>query len=75
MARIEDVFSCPSHEEADINIIHICNLDYDAYVYIKCSDNSILIIMLGDIINLKSKVKIWKEVGNFIMIYQCVTVA
>lgn len=39
--------SCPSHEEADTKIIfHICNINVDANVTIRCSDTDVAIIML-----------------------------
>ncbi|XP_066595439.1 uncharacterized protein [Prorops nasuta] len=60
-----DDFSCIPHEEADTKIIyHICKIDYDANVVIKCSDTDILVILLGNIGNMKSKSKIWIESGT-----------
>ena len=61
---VVNIFSCPPHEEADTKINeHICNVEYDANVCIKCSDTDILIIMLGNISKLKSDIEIWMEVG------------
>lgn len=40
--------SCPAHEEVDTKIIfHICNINVDANVTIRCSDTDVAIIMLG----------------------------
>lgn len=62
---INNDFSCISHEEADTKIIyHVCNNDYDANVVIKCSDTDILVILMGNMKNMKSRSKIWIECGT-----------
>lgn len=61
---IDDTFSCLDHEEADMKIIHhVCNIDYEANISIRCSDTDILVILLGNMVNLKSTSKIWMDVG------------
>lgn len=57
--------SCPEHEEADTKIVyHVCNIDYNSNVLIRCSDTDILVIMLGNMDHLKNdNIKIWIEVG------------
>ena len=57
-------FSCPAHEEADIKIIyHVCQIEKECNITIKCSDTDILIILLSNMEHLKSTSKIWIESG------------
>lgn len=57
-------FTCSAHEEADTKIIyHVCQILQDCNIIIKCSDTDILIILLSNMHNLKSKSKIWIESG------------
>ncbi|CAF4875188.1 unnamed protein product [Pieris macdunnoughi] len=61
---IEESLSCEEHEEADSRIIfHICQIDFDAEVVIRCSDSDILIILLGNMDHLKKSLKIWINMG------------
>jgi len=53
------------YEEADTKIIyHVCCINFDANIVIKCSDTNILVILLGNMHNLKSQSKIWIECGT-----------
>nr|CAH7764796.1 unnamed protein product [Callosobruchus chinensis] len=57
--------SCPAHEEADTKIVfHVCQIDYEAYVTIRCSDTDVAIIMLANMSALNNaNVKVSMEVG------------
>ena len=62
--EIDDVLTCPQHEEADKKITyHISNIDYESNVVVRCSDSDILIILLGNISFIKKDVKVWMHVG------------
>ena len=59
---LEQALTCPAHEEADTKMIfHVCQLD--ANITIRCSDTDVLIIMLGKMDKLSSKLQICMEVG------------
>ncbi|KAL3279889.1 hypothetical protein HHI36_017395 [Cryptolaemus montrouzieri] len=61
---IEESLSCEEHEEADTRIIfHVCQIDFDAEIVIRCSDSDILIILLGNMDHLNSSLKIWINMG------------
>lgn len=61
--RVEE-FSCPAHEEADTKMIfHVCNIDINANVTIRCSDTDVLIIMLANMANISENIHICMEVG------------
>ncbi|CAH2015292.1 unnamed protein product [Acanthoscelides obtectus] len=61
---IEESLSCEEHEEADSRIIyHICQIDFDADVVIRCSDSDILIILMGNMDHLNAFLKIWINIG------------
>lgn len=61
---IDENLSIEHHEEADTKIIyHVCNIDFEANVLIRCADTDVLVIMLGNILHLKCPIKIWMEVG------------
>ena len=61
---IEESLSCEEHEEADSRIIyHICQIDFDAEIVIRCSDSDILIILLGNMDHLNSSLKLWINMG------------
>lgn len=61
---VEENFTCTAHEKANTKIIHhVCNINYDANILIRCSDTDILIIMLGNMQNMKNNLKIWIEVS------------
>ncbi|XP_067613930.1 serine/threonine-protein kinase Wnk isoform X4 [Eurosta solidaginis] len=67
--RTHDVLlSCPAHEEADTKIVfHVCQIDYDAHVTIRCSDTDVAIIMLSNMSALSNadvKVSMEAGVGN-----------
>nr|CAH7731609.1 unnamed protein product [Callosobruchus chinensis] len=57
--------SCPAHEEDDTKIVfHVCQIDYEAYVTIRCSDTDVAIIMLANMSALNNaNVKVSMEVG------------
>lgn len=56
---VEDDVSCPEHLEADTKIIfHICQLNFDAHVTIRCSDTDIIVIMLGNMHKITKKLQI-----------------
>lgn len=44
-------------------IYHVCKLENDANVLIRCSDTDVLIIMLGNMEFVKSEIKIWMQIG------------
>lgn len=47
VSTIDEKLSCPEHEEADTKIVyHVCNIDDQANLVIKCSDTDIAVIML-----------------------------
>nr|CAH7755291.1 unnamed protein product [Callosobruchus chinensis] len=54
-----------AHEEADTKIVfHVCQIDYEAYVTIRCSDTDVAIIMLANMSALNNaNVKVSMEVG------------
>lgn len=53
-----------SHEEADSRIIyHICQINVDAEVVIRCSDTDILLILLGIMDHLNASLKLWINLG------------
>ena len=61
---IEESLSCEEHEEADSRIIyHICQIDFEAEIVIRCSDSDILIILLGNMDHLNSSLKLWINMG------------
>lgn len=61
---VEDSLSCEEHEEADSRIIyHICQINVDGEVVIRCSDTDILIILLGNMHRLNASLKIWVNLG------------
>ncbi|CAH1173831.1 unnamed protein product [Phaedon cochleariae] len=67
--RTHDVSStCPAHEEADTKIVfHVCQIDYDAHVTIRCSDTDVAVIMLSNmsaLSNANVKVSMEAGVGN-----------
>lgn len=54
----------PAHEEADTKMIyHVCQLDFDANVTIRCSDTDVLIIMLANMDKISNNIHICMEVG------------
>ena len=58
-------FFCPSHEEADIKIIyHASKISLDSNVLVKCSDTDIIVIMLGNLDEIKSNIYIECGVTN-----------
>lgn len=60
----DDSLSCEAHEEADSRIVfHICQIDFDAEVIIRCSDSDILIILLANMDNLNASLKLWMNIG------------
>lgn len=62
---IDETLSCENHEEADTKIVHhICTINYDANIVIRCSDTDILVIMLGNMDHLvNDTLRIWMEIG------------
>lgn len=47
------------HEESNSKLIfHLCKINYDAYVTIKCLDTDVLIILLGNMHHIKNDLKI-----------------
>lgn len=61
---VEKRLSCPAHEEADTKkIFHVCQLDFNANVTIRCSDTDVLIIMLANMGNIAEDIQICMEVG------------
>ncbi|KAF9793770.1 hypothetical protein SFRURICE_008886 [Spodoptera frugiperda] len=57
---LEDSLSCEEHEEADSRIIyHICQINVDAEVMIRCSDTDILIILLGNMDHFNASLTLW----------------
>lgn len=64
---IEESLSCEEHEEADTRIVyHICHINFDAQVVVRCSDSDILVILLGNMDHLSACLKLWIQwgVGN-----------
>jgi len=51
---VEDSLSCEQEEANSRIIYHICQINVDADVLIRCSDTDILIILLGNMDNLNS---------------------
>ncbi|CAH2102426.1 unnamed protein product [Euphydryas editha] len=62
---VEDL-CCKSHEEADSRIIfQACSIIDQSNIVIRCSDTDILIIMLGNMVNLKNlSSHIWMLTGT-----------
>uniref|UniRef100_A0A2H1WQX5 SFRICE_024036 n=1 Tax=Spodoptera frugiperda TaxID=7108 RepID=A0A2H1WQX5_SPOFR len=61
---LEDSLSCEEHEEADSRIIyHICQINVDAEVMIRCSDTDILIILLGNMDHFNASLTLWVNLG------------
>lgn len=65
VVRTEDqTLTCLAHEEADTKMIfHVCQLNVDANVTIRCSDTDVLIIMLANMSNVSSNLQICMQVG------------
>lgn len=62
---VDHNISCPAHEEADTKIVfHVCKVDFDALVTIRCSDTDICIIMLGNMSALQKDLKITMDLGS-----------
>ncbi|CAH1110719.1 unnamed protein product [Psylliodes chrysocephalus] len=58
----DDLLSCEEHEEADSRIIyHICQINFEADVVIRCSD--ILLILPGNMDHLSASLKLWITMG------------
>ena len=58
-------FFCPSQQEADTKIIyHASKISSDYNIVIKCSDIDIVVIMLGNLHKIKSKIYIESGVSN-----------
>ena len=56
--------SYPAHEEADTKIVyHICQIDFQANITIRCSDTDAAIIMLAHMENTYKDLNISMEVG------------
>ncbi|CAH0721911.1 unnamed protein product, partial [Brenthis ino] len=54
VSTIDQNLSCPQHEEADTKIIyHVCNIDTQENIAIRCSDTDVTVIMLGHMHRLK----------------------
>lgn len=49
--------SCPEHKEADSTIVYVCNIVSESDF--RFSDTDILIILLGNMDQLKGKIKMW----------------
>ncbi|CAG9770346.1 unnamed protein product [Ceutorhynchus assimilis] len=46
---VEEDLLCSEHLEAESKIMfHVCELNFDAHVTIRCSDKDIIVIMLGN---------------------------
>ncbi|XP_017472207.1 PREDICTED: uncharacterized protein LOC108363375 [Rhagoletis zephyria] len=61
---IEHQLTCPSHEEADTKIIyHICKLQSDTNVNIRCFDTDILVIIIANMSNIDKNINISMQVG------------
>lgn len=61
---VEDLLSCEEHEEADSRIIyHICQINFNAEIVIRCSDSDILVILLGNMDHLNASLKLWINMG------------
>ncbi|GFT18475.1 hypothetical protein TNCV_2241541 [Trichonephila clavipes] len=65
-SNINEDLCCTSHEEADTKIIyHACNVAEKSNIVIRGSDTDILIIMIGNMKNLKnSNSNIWMLNGT-----------
>jgi len=67
-ATIDERLSCPQHEEADTKIIyHLCRIDTQANILVRCSDTDVAAIMLGNMHHMKhnnSHIWILTGVGN-----------
>ena len=64
--RTENPFLfCPSHQEADTKIIyHASKISSDSNIVIKCSDTDIVVIMSGNLHEIKSKIYIECGISN-----------
>ncbi|OXU31737.1 hypothetical protein TSAR_007914 [Trichomalopsis sarcophagae] len=52
---INENLTCEAHEEANTKIIfHVCKIEQDLNILIRCSDTDILVIMLGHMENLSN---------------------
>ncbi|XP_031784070.1 uncharacterized protein LOC116417081 [Nasonia vitripennis] len=61
---LDEKLTCPAHEEADTKMIfHICQLDFDAKVTIRCSDTDVLIIMLANMSKISKNIQVRMEVS------------
>ncbi|KAF5270099.1 hypothetical protein FQA39_LY08511 [Lamprigera yunnana] len=59
--------SCIPYEEADTKIVfHVCQINNDGNIIMKCFDADVLIILLGNMTNVRSRSKIWIESGTAI---------
>ncbi|XP_050294313.1 uncharacterized protein LOC126734656 [Anthonomus grandis grandis] len=62
---LEPSLTCPAHEEADTKMIfHVSQLKFDANITIRCSDTDVLIIMLGNMSQIRYNHHIHMEVGT-----------
>ncbi|KAK0160316.1 hypothetical protein PV328_007743 [Microctonus aethiopoides] len=51
--------NCKAHEESDTKkIFHVCHIDFDANITIRCSDTDILIILLDNLHHIKRNLTI-----------------
>ncbi|CAF4952709.1 unnamed protein product [Pieris macdunnoughi] len=65
LRTLDHNLSCPAHEEADTKIVfHVCALDFDAHVTIRCSDTDIFVIMLGNMNAIANDMKITMHIGS-----------
>ncbi|CAF4946604.1 unnamed protein product [Pieris macdunnoughi] len=65
LRTLDHNLSCPAHEEADTKIVfHVCALDFDAPVTIRCSDTDIFVIMLGNMNAIANDMKITMHIGS-----------
>lgn len=61
---IPDYF-CSGHEEADTKIIfHVCKIERECNVLLRCSDTDVLVIMLANICHLLTQLQIWMDFGT-----------
>ncbi|KAK4873797.1 hypothetical protein RN001_013157 [Aquatica leii] len=62
---VEQALSCPAHKDADTKILfHICQIDFNANVTIRCSDTDVSVIMLANMGNISENIQIFMEVGG-----------
>lgn len=65
LKTIDGSFTCTSHEEVNTNIIfHSCNILHDSIILIRYSDTDILVIILGNMVNLSNSCNIWIGFGT-----------